>query len=70
MTIGIEQFRNLREQRLDHMLTQPFRGGVEDLSRPPRDGQLRLCRDARNVRSNVRAPDATAEACLAVASCN
>jgi sterol desaturase/sphingolipid hydroxylase (fatty acid hydroxylase superfamily) len=30
MTIGIEQFRNLREQRLDHMLTQPFRGGVED----------------------------------------
>jgi sterol desaturase/sphingolipid hydroxylase (fatty acid hydroxylase superfamily) len=30
MTIGIAQFRNLREQRLDHMLTQPFRGGVED----------------------------------------
>jgi len=28
MTIGIEQFRDLREQRLDHMLTQPFRGGV------------------------------------------
>jgi hypothetical protein len=30
MTIGIEQFRDRREQRLDHMLTQPFRGGVED----------------------------------------
>jgi sterol desaturase/sphingolipid hydroxylase (fatty acid hydroxylase superfamily) len=30
MTIGIEQFRNPREQRLDHMLTQPFRAGVED----------------------------------------
>jgi sterol desaturase/sphingolipid hydroxylase (fatty acid hydroxylase superfamily) len=30
MTIGIEQFRERREQRLDHMLTQPFRGGVED----------------------------------------
>ena len=30
MTIGIEQFRDLREQRLDHMLTQPFRGGLED----------------------------------------
>jgi sterol desaturase/sphingolipid hydroxylase (fatty acid hydroxylase superfamily) len=25
MTIGIEQFRNPAEQRLDHMLTQPFR---------------------------------------------
>jgi sterol desaturase/sphingolipid hydroxylase (fatty acid hydroxylase superfamily) len=25
MTIGIEQFRDAREQRLDHMLTQPFR---------------------------------------------
>lgn len=25
MTIGIEQFRELREQRLDRMLTQPFR---------------------------------------------
>jgi sterol desaturase/sphingolipid hydroxylase (fatty acid hydroxylase superfamily) len=27
MTIGIEQFRDRAEQRLDHMLTQPFRGG-------------------------------------------
>jgi sterol desaturase/sphingolipid hydroxylase (fatty acid hydroxylase superfamily) len=26
MTIGIEQFRDPGEQRLDHMLTQPFRG--------------------------------------------
>jgi sterol desaturase/sphingolipid hydroxylase (fatty acid hydroxylase superfamily) len=25
MTIGIEQFRDPAEQRLDHMLTQPFR---------------------------------------------
>lgn len=25
MTIGIEQFREPREQRLDRMLTQPFR---------------------------------------------
>jgi sterol desaturase/sphingolipid hydroxylase (fatty acid hydroxylase superfamily) len=30
MTIGIDKFRDPREQRLDHMLTQPFRGGVED----------------------------------------
>jgi sterol desaturase/sphingolipid hydroxylase (fatty acid hydroxylase superfamily) len=30
MTIGISQFRDPREQRLDHMLTQPFRGGVND----------------------------------------
>jgi sterol desaturase/sphingolipid hydroxylase (fatty acid hydroxylase superfamily) len=30
MTIGIEQFRDPREQRLDHMLTQPFRGGLDD----------------------------------------
>lgn len=27
MTIGIEQFRDRAEQRLDRMLTQPFRGG-------------------------------------------
>ncbi len=27
MTIGIEQFRDATEQRLDHMLTQPFREG-------------------------------------------
>jgi len=27
MTIGIEQFRDPAEQRLDHMLTQPFREG-------------------------------------------
>jgi len=26
MTIGIHQFREPAEQRLDHMLTQPFRG--------------------------------------------
>jgi hypothetical protein len=25
MTIGIEQFRDAREQRLDQMLMQPFR---------------------------------------------
>jgi hypothetical protein len=25
MTIGIAQFRDSAEQRLDHMLTQPFR---------------------------------------------
>ena len=25
MTIGIDQFRDPSEQRLDHMLTQPFR---------------------------------------------
>jgi hypothetical protein len=25
MTVGIEQFRNPVEQRLDRMLTQPFR---------------------------------------------
>jgi hypothetical protein len=25
MTIGVEQFRNPAEQRLDRMLTQPFR---------------------------------------------
>ena len=29
MSIGIEQFREGREQRLDRMLTQPFRGGVQ-----------------------------------------
>lgn len=29
MTIGIVQFRDSTEQRLDHMLTQPFRGGQE-----------------------------------------
>lgn len=29
MTIGIEQFRDAREQRLDRMLTQPFREGVQ-----------------------------------------
>lgn len=29
MTIGIEQFRDAREQRLDRMLTQPFRGREE-----------------------------------------
>ena len=28
MTIGIEQFRDPRELRLDRMLAQPFRGGV------------------------------------------
>jgi sterol desaturase/sphingolipid hydroxylase (fatty acid hydroxylase superfamily) len=28
MTIGIEQFRDAREQRLDRMLTQPFRDDV------------------------------------------
>jgi sterol desaturase/sphingolipid hydroxylase (fatty acid hydroxylase superfamily) len=27
MTIGVTQFREPAEQRLDHMLTQPFRGG-------------------------------------------
>jgi len=27
MTIGIKQFRDVSEQRLDRMLTQPFRGG-------------------------------------------
>jgi hypothetical protein len=30
MIIGIEQFRQLTEQRLDRMLTQPFRN--DDLS--------------------------------------
>jgi sterol desaturase/sphingolipid hydroxylase (fatty acid hydroxylase superfamily) len=30
MTIGISQFRDPREQRLAHMLTQPFRGGVNE----------------------------------------
>jgi sterol desaturase/sphingolipid hydroxylase (fatty acid hydroxylase superfamily) len=29
MTIGIEQFRDAREQRLDRMLTQPFRDDVQ-----------------------------------------
>jgi sterol desaturase/sphingolipid hydroxylase (fatty acid hydroxylase superfamily) len=29
MTIGIEDFRNPAEQRLDRMLTQPFRGGED-----------------------------------------
>jgi sterol desaturase/sphingolipid hydroxylase (fatty acid hydroxylase superfamily) len=28
MTIGIEQFREARELRLDRMLTQPWRGGT------------------------------------------
>jgi len=32
MTIGIEQFRDPGEQRLDHMLTQPFREGDERYS--------------------------------------
>ncbi len=30
MTIGIDQFRNPAEQRLDRMLTQPFRGADHD----------------------------------------
>jgi sterol desaturase/sphingolipid hydroxylase (fatty acid hydroxylase superfamily) len=30
MTIGVEQFRELTEQRLDRMLTQPFRTGGHD----------------------------------------
>ncbi|HKN13679.1 MAG TPA: hypothetical protein VJX68_10850, partial [Candidatus Binatus sp.] len=30
MTIGIEQFRDLHELRLDRMLSQPFRGRVGD----------------------------------------
>ena len=30
MTIGLEQFRELTEQRLDRMLTQPFRTGGHD----------------------------------------
>jgi sterol desaturase/sphingolipid hydroxylase (fatty acid hydroxylase superfamily) len=30
MTIGIEQFRDPRELRLDRMLVQPFHGGVGD----------------------------------------
>ena len=30
MTIGISQFRQVGEQRLDRMLTQPFRGDVRD----------------------------------------
>jgi hypothetical protein len=29
MTIGIDQFRDAAEQRLDRMLTQPFRAGDE-----------------------------------------
>lgn len=29
MSIGIEQFRDVREQRLDRMLTQPFRDDVQ-----------------------------------------
>ena len=29
MTIGIEQFRDVSEQRLDRMLTQPFRGDAQ-----------------------------------------
>lgn len=33
MTIGIEQFRAPREQRLDHMLTQPFRDGTPTANR-------------------------------------
>ena len=32
MTIGIAQFRHQREQRIDHMLTQPFREGDERYS--------------------------------------
>jgi sterol desaturase/sphingolipid hydroxylase (fatty acid hydroxylase superfamily) len=32
MTIGIEQFRNAGEQRLDRMLTQPFREGDRSYS--------------------------------------
>ena len=30
MTIGIEQFRESAEQRLDRMLTQPFRDDAQD----------------------------------------
>ncbi len=30
MTIGIEQFREAKDQRLDRMLAQPFMGGVGD----------------------------------------
>jgi sterol desaturase/sphingolipid hydroxylase (fatty acid hydroxylase superfamily) len=39
MTIGIEQFRDPAEQRLDRMLTQPFRGREEayPLGRPSGD---------------------------------
>jgi sterol desaturase/sphingolipid hydroxylase (fatty acid hydroxylase superfamily) len=39
MTIGIEQFRDPAEQRLDRMLTQPFRGREENypLGRPSGD---------------------------------
>lgn len=34
MTIGVEQIRNVEEQRLDRMLTQPFRGGADAGSLP------------------------------------
>jgi sterol desaturase/sphingolipid hydroxylase (fatty acid hydroxylase superfamily) len=46
MTIGIEQFRDPAEQRLDRMLTQPFRGGdaghalgQREPGAPARDGE-------------------------------
>lgn len=34
MTIGVEQFRTLHDLRLDRMLTQPFRVGIDARSRP------------------------------------
>lgn len=37
MTIGIEQFRDAREQRLDRMLTQPFREGDRSYAIGQRD---------------------------------
>jgi sterol desaturase/sphingolipid hydroxylase (fatty acid hydroxylase superfamily) len=41
MTIGISQFRAPREQRLDRMLTQPFREDANELSQPPRNNASR-----------------------------
>jgi sterol desaturase/sphingolipid hydroxylase (fatty acid hydroxylase superfamily) len=32
MTIGVRQFRDAEEQRLDRMLTQPFRGGQDSVA--------------------------------------
>jgi sterol desaturase/sphingolipid hydroxylase (fatty acid hydroxylase superfamily) len=31
MTVGVRQFRDAAEQRLDRMLTQPFRGGLDNV---------------------------------------
>jgi sterol desaturase/sphingolipid hydroxylase (fatty acid hydroxylase superfamily) len=38
MTIGIEQFRDPRELRLDRMLLQPFRGEAGRYPLGPREG--------------------------------